>query len=95
MGEDINLCIRPEKAFITSASSVNEKRNSLPATVDEILYHGNTVRLRACLETKEMFLMDVQLTELGTQQSLPSKGDTICISFNHESSIVFPWEDLQ
>jgi len=91
-GDDVSICIRPEKARILRSDAEVEGLNALPAVVDELLYHGNSVRVRVHLKSGEAFLLDVHLTLPETQGSLPQKGTQVMIGFDPANTATFPWE---
>jgi len=92
-GDDVAICIRPEKARILTSGEEAEALNILPAVVDELLYHGSTVRVRVHLNSGEAFLVDVHLTLPESQGNLPQKGSQVRIVFDPANTATFPWKE--
>ncbi|MEM7169801.1 MAG: ABC transporter ATP-binding protein [Pseudomonadota bacterium] len=92
IGDDVAVCIRPEKAQILEPGADGIGLNVMTAAVDELLYHGNTIRVQARLASGATFLVDVPLKTPDTQDTLPQKGAQIAVGFAPVNTATFPWE---
>jgi len=92
VGDDVAVCVRPEKARLVASGADTAGLNVMPATVDELLYHGSSVRVQARLKSGDSFLVDIPLTTPADQEGVPGKGAQITIGFAPSNTATFPWE---
>lgn len=95
VGDDVAVCVRPEKARLIVNGADTAGLNTMTATVDELLYHGNSVRVQARLKSGDTFLVDIPLMTPADQETLPAKGSHVTIGFAPGNTATFPWENGQ
>ncbi len=92
---DVMVCVRPEKARLLKVGEDSTGMNALPGTVDELLFHGNSVRIKVSLDSGEPFMVDVQLTGSAASSGLPEQGAGVQVAFSPENTAMFPPEAQQ
>jgi putative spermidine/putrescine transport system ATP-binding protein/spermidine/putrescine transport system ATP-binding protein len=93
IGEDVAVCVRPEKARIVSPGTDSTNLNTMTVMVDELLYHGSSVRVQFRLKSDELFLVDVPLATASDRDRLPNTGEQIIVGFAPGNTTIFPWEE--
>lgn len=92
---DVMVCVRPEKAHLLQSDADTNGMNALAGTVDELLFHGSTVRVKVSLDSGEPFMVDVQLSSATASAGLPEKGAGVQVAFAPENTAMFPPEARQ
>ncbi len=94
-GETVSLSVRPEKALLVDdVSGVPSSFNIVSGMVAEVLFHGDSVRLRIELAGGIPFLIDVQLTAARVRRGLPEVDTTVRLAIDPENLSVFPRETV-
>ena len=89
-GDRVSICVRPERARLVSKNMTPEPGlNALPATVDEILYHGSSARVRVHLSDNTPFLVDVQLQSKVHRDSLPAYDESVTVVIPDSNALIF------
>lgn len=89
---DVMICVRPEKARLLKSGDDTSGMNAIAGTVEELLFHGNSVRVKVNLESGEPFMVDVQLSGSAADTGLPEKGTGVQVAFAPENTAMFPPE---
>lgn len=84
------LGIRPEKLHL-GGSRANGATLSLPATIEECLFHGNAVRLRCVNDDGLGLLVDCQLTQ--SRFDMPARGTRIDLALDPDDLYLFARDD--
>ncbi len=89
-GEEILICIRPERADLHGQEpAASEEVNLLECRVREHLFHGNS--LRVALECGGVsFFVDVQLKEAVGKGAIPLPGEVAWVALHPANVILFP-----
>ena len=91
-GQEVLVGLRPEKLRILSkGESVGRGKCAIEGTLNETLFHGNSVRLRCVTGNGHELLVDCQLTE--SSAALPERGAPIQLAFDEASLSVFTSDD--
>jgi spermidine/putrescine ABC transporter ATP-binding subunit len=86
-GQRAVAAIRPERLRIVPADA--QDANVIACSVEERLFHGNSVRLRCRLASGDVFLCDRQLNGSRDLVSLPEAGQTVHFAADSESIALF------
>lgn len=91
-GQNLMVGLRPEKLRLATATDIaGEGRQILDATVEESLFHGNSVRLRCAAPGGDILLVDCQLTQ--SQVTIPAGGASVRLAFNEADLNLFGADD--
>lgn len=89
-GEEVTLCIRPEKLRLFGDSeAAPEGFNTLSAVIREHFFHGNVVRITLNVEEGTVFMVDVQLDGAFNESQLPAQGTTVTLGIDPANVTVF------
>lgn len=86
-GQRALAAIRPERLRIVTAGA--KEANVIACTVEERLFHGNSVRLRCRLASGEVFLCDRQLNASRDLGALPDAGQPVHFAADPDSIALF------
>jgi len=89
---DVMICVRPEKAHIVTNGQDVGDMNTIGGTVEELLFHGSTVRVKIHLDSGDPFMVDMQMTAPTASSGLPEKGASVRVAFTPENTSMFPPE---
>jgi putative spermidine/putrescine transport system ATP-binding protein/spermidine/putrescine transport system ATP-binding protein len=89
-GDEVLLGIRPEKAAIVGArGDVPERFSILAGVVKEVLFHGNSVRIRLTLAAGDEFQIDHPLGLAAARANLPRIGSDVLVAVDPENVALF------
>ena len=80
--------IRPEKSRIIGPLDRSEK-NTLPGQIEDVIYHGSTLRSMVRLQEGSTFMVDEILQQRMTQSSHPRRGDAVQVEFSADNILLF------
>ena len=80
--------IRPEKSRIVGPADTSE-HNSLPGRIEDVIYHGSTLRSMVRLQDGSIFMVDEILAQRMTQSSHPRRGDAVRVEFSADNVLLF------
>ncbi|MBS35760.1 MAG: Fe3+/spermidine/putrescine ABC transporter ATP-binding protein [Thiotrichales bacterium] len=91
IGQQVNVCIRPEKIrLLSNVGDAPSHYSVLAGTVTEHLFHGKNIRLAVDVSSSAPVLVDLQLGEGLAHSTLPAPGADVSLGINPESINVFP-----
>lgn len=89
-GQEVVLCIRPEKIFLLPEETpAREDLSVIPGVLADYYFHGNFVRYRIEIDGEESFFVDSQLDRSLRQAGIPPVGSRLLLGFHPDSSIIF------
>ena len=80
--------IRPEKSRIIGSDERSEK-NVIPGRIEDVIYHGSTLRSMVRLQDNSIFMVDEILPQRMTQSSHPRRGDAVQVEFSADNVLLF------
>jgi len=89
---NVMVCVRPEKVHLLTNGQDAGDMNAIGGTVEELLFHGSSVRIKVNLDSGEPFLVDMQMKAPTASSGLPERGAQVRVAFTPENTSMFPAE---
>ncbi len=89
-GQDVLLCIRPEKIlFLPEDVPATDDLSIIPGILVDYYFHGKFVRYRIKVDGKDTLLVDSQLNRSVMKAGIPPIGSRVSLGLHSDSSIIF------